>query len=133
MIYFASVSSLISIISAVIADARIKHPRPLAAPGNYYNSPLRPDGSDFPCKRLHKSAGVDKTPVETWQAGQQARFEILGHGTSGGERSLAAHSGGSCQASLSFDGGGETWKVLHSFQGGCPKDVRLGSNIAGKN
>jgi hypothetical protein len=45
---------------------------------------------------------------------------------------MAAHSGGSCQASISFDNG-ETWKVLHTYIGGCPRDVKLGSNIAGKN
>ncbi|CAF4176298.1 unnamed protein product, partial [Rotaria magnacalcarata] len=110
---------------------------PLAAPvetpaGNHYNGPLRPDGSDFPCKGLHKRADVDKTPSVTWKAGQQTYFEILGHGPGGGEGNLAAHSGGSCQASISFDNG-ETWKVLHSFQGGCPRDVQLGSNMAGKN
>ena len=49
---------------------------------------------------------------------------------SSGEGNLAAHSGGSCQASLSFDNG-ETWKVLHSYQGGCPRDVKLDSNRAG--
>ena len=41
---------------------------------------------------------------------------------------MAAHSGGSCQASLSFDNG-ETWKVLHSYQGDCPRGARFGSNI----
>lgn len=48
------------------------------------------------------------------------------------EGNLAAHSGGSCQASLSFDNG-ETWKVLHTYQGGCPRDVPLYSNFAGEN
>lgn len=59
-------------------------------------------------------------------------FRILGHGTSGGEGSMAAHSGGSCQASLSFDNG-ETWKVLHTITGGCPRSARMGSNIASTN
>ena len=45
---------------------------------------------------------------------------------------MAAHSGGSCQASLSFDNG-ETWKVLHSYIGGCPRGVALGSNMAGND
>ncbi|CAF1182306.1 unnamed protein product [Rotaria magnacalcarata] len=121
-----------------LAHARIKYPRPLAAPtdgagGNFYNEPLKPDGRDFPCKGLHKKAGVSKTPTTTWTAGQEAYFEILGHNSAGGgEGSLAAHSGGSCQASLSFDDG-ETWKVLHSYHGGCPRGVRLGSNMAGPN
>ena len=71
---------LLSIISSVAAHARLKHPRPLAAPaespsGNGYNGPLRPDGSNFPCKGLHKKAGVSRTPSEVWQAGQDERFE----------------------------------------------------------
>ena len=75
-----SVFSLLCFVSVVIGHARIKHPRPLAAAvdspaGNYYNGPLRSDGGDFPCKGLHKKAGVDKTPTETWQAGEQTRFE----------------------------------------------------------
>lgn len=136
MMYYKIVLPLFCFISLVVGHARIKHPRPLAAPddspsGNYYNAPLRPDGSEFPCKGLHKKAGVNKNPTETWEAGKETRFEILGHGSSG-EGSLAAHSGGSCQASLSFDNG-ETWKVLHSFIGDCPRGARLGSNIAGKN
>jgi hypothetical protein len=78
--HMTTVLSLLCCISAVFGHARIQHPRPLAAAvenpgGNHYNSPLRADGSDFPCKGLHKKAGVDLTPTETWQAGQQARFE----------------------------------------------------------
>lgn len=57
---------------------------------------------------------------------------ILHHNTADGLGNLAAHSGGSCQASLSFDNG-ETWKVLHSYQGGCPRDVPFESNMAGLN
>lgn len=64
----------------VNGHARIRYPKPLGAAvespgGNYYNNPLRPDGSDFPCKGLHKKAGVDKTPTATWQPGQEAYFE----------------------------------------------------------
>jgi hypothetical protein len=36
----------------------------------------------------------------------------------------AAHSGGSCQASLSYDGG-ETWIVVQSWEGNCLR-VRKG-------
>src|SRR5271170_2738044 len=31
----------------------------------------------------------------------------------------ATHNGGSCQLSLSYDGG-STWVVIHSIVGGCP-------------
>ena len=71
---------LLTFISVVTGHLRIKLPKPLAAApenpsGNYYNAPLRADGSEFPCKGLHKRPDVDRTPTETWQAGQQARFE----------------------------------------------------------
>lgn len=58
-------------------------------------------------------------------------YRILGHVTAG-EGALAAHSGGSCQASISFDNG-VTWRVLHTYHGGCPRDVALNSNLAGPN
>ena len=58
-------------------------------------------------------------------------FRILNH-MSSGEGNLAPHSGGSCQASLSLDHG-ETWKVLHTYQGGCPRDVPFRSERAGPN
>ena len=72
--------ALLVFIASVDAHARLKHPRPLAATvdlpiGNTYNPPLRPDGSEFPCKGLHKKAGVSQIPTEVWLAGQSARFE----------------------------------------------------------
>jgi DNA-directed RNA polymerase len=77
---FKTVLALFCLISFVVGHVRIRRPIPLAAAvenpgGNYYNNPLRSDGSDFPCKGLHKRADVSKTPTETLQAGQQARFE----------------------------------------------------------
>lgn len=56
---------------------------------------------------------------------------ILGHVTAG-EGALAAHSGGSCQASISFDNG-VSWRVMHTYHGGCPRDVPYNSNLAGPN
>lgn len=72
--------ALISFFAMVTGHARIKYPRPLAAPtdgagGNYYNEPLKADGRDFPCKGLHKKAGVSKAPTATWKAGEEAHFE----------------------------------------------------------
>ncbi|CRK32497.1 hypothetical protein BN1708_016119, partial [Verticillium longisporum] len=46
----------------------------------------------------------------SWQAGQTYNLTIEGG---------ANHNGGSCQASLSFDGG-KTFKVVKSYVGGCP-------------
>jgi len=55
---------------------------------------------------------------------------LVPNGPGGGEGAMAAHSGGSCQASLSFDNGA-TWKVIHTYQGGCPRGVAYNSNIGG--
>lgn len=77
---FPVLLSLLSCIALTAAHARIKLPKPLAAApedpsGNHYNWPLSPDGSQFPCKGLHKRTGVSKIPSEVWRAGQIARFE----------------------------------------------------------
>ena len=70
----------IVVVSQVSGHARIRYPIPLAAApenpsGNYYNWPLKPDGSEFPCKGLHKKADVNQSPTATWEAGQKAYFE----------------------------------------------------------
>lgn len=77
---FFILSFLLSSTVYVHSHARIKHPRPLAAApenpsGNYYNDPLRADGSQFPCKGLNTRADVIRTPSEVWKAGELARFE----------------------------------------------------------
>ncbi|KAF8418868.1 hypothetical protein EV426DRAFT_539279 [Tirmania nivea] len=133
---FALTSILLSALTLVSGHGRIRTPKPLgygSSPqldGNAYNSPLKQDGSDFPCKGLIGVA--DMTPQATWTAGNKGMFEIWPNEGNGGEGNLAAHSGGSCQISLSYDKG-KNWKVLHSYEGGCPRDVPLNSNIAGKN
>jgi hypothetical protein len=74
-------------------------------------SPLGTDGSDFPCKgALSLLGNPSGASVAQWTAGEEYTFTV-----SGG----AAHSGGSCQVSLSTNGGKE-FRVLKSFEGGCP-------------
>ena len=86
-------------------------------------APLFPNGTNFPCKGYledlkHPKGGSTKRFV----AGQQATFK-----TEGIE---AAHNGGSCQVSLSFDQG-TTWKVIKSFIGNCVRSD--GGNVFDKN
>lgn len=74
-------------------------------------SPLSASGSDFPCKGYQKLLGTaEGKSVVTWAPGGAYGFTITGS---------ANHGGGSCQASLSYDKG-QTWKVIHSYIGGCP-------------
>ncbi|KAL2754839.1 hypothetical protein ACRALDRAFT_2107680 [Sodiomyces alcalophilus JCM 7366] len=76
-----------------------------------YVNPLSASGSDFPCKgHLDALSSPAGNPVATWQAGQQYSLTITGG---------APHGGGSCQASLSYDGG-RTFKAIHSWIGSCP-------------
>lgn len=131
------VSALLSSLTLVSGHARIRQPTPLGydttpqLTGNAYNAPLAYDGSDFPCKGL--IGKVDMTPTAKWQAGGKGMFEIQPNDDpNGGEGQMAAHSGGSCQMSLSYDEG-STFKVVHSYIGGCPRDVPMNSNIGGKN
>ncbi|KAI6366330.1 hypothetical protein MCOR25_005147 [Pyricularia grisea] len=65
----------------------------------------------FPCKGTTKLLGTPSgASVATWQAGSSQEMVIVGG---------ARHDGGSCQASLSYDGG-KSWKVIHSWVGDCP-------------
>jgi len=72
-------------------------------------SPLRV----YPCKGYLSDLGTPAgASVATWAAGSTQKMTISGH---------AAHGGGSCQASMSFDKG-DTFKVIHSYIGNCPVD-----------
>jgi LysM repeat protein len=86
-------------------------------------APLEESGANFPCKGyladLSTPAGGSS---KTYTAGQQASFQ-----TEGLE---AAHNGGSCQVSLSFDQG-KTWKVIKSYIGNCVRSA--GGNVFDKN
>ena len=73
-------------------------------------TPLKGDGSDFPCKGYQKDVGTPAgTSTATWAPGSAQKLGITGG---------AAHNGGSCQLSLSYDGG-KTFKVIKSIEGGC--------------
>jgi hypothetical protein len=90
--------------------------------------PLRPDGSDFACKGYHWN--TPWTTVATYEAGGTYHMQLEGSAT---------HGGGSCQLSMSFDGGVE-FKVIKSIEGGCPDQKNytfkvpeeLGKGLKGK-
>ena len=86
-------------------------------------APLEENGSNFPCKGYQSDlSGPAGGSTKTYTAGQQASFK-----TEGLE---AAHNGGSCQVSLSFDQG-KTWKVIKSFIGNCVRSA--GGNVFDAN
>lgn len=87
-------------------------PKPFDA-ASLDNAPLNADGSNFPCKKGPN--GVydfsDPTPMPL---GSSQLVQFKGDAT---------HGGGSCQISITYDSNptpNSVWKVLHSFEGGCP-------------
>ncbi|POS72507.1 endoglucanase [Diaporthe helianthi] len=83
-------------------------------------NPLKPDGSDYPCKSPQgQNLKVASSPTEM-AIGQDQTISFNG---------TAVHGGGSCQFALA-EGLAPTndsaWKVIQSIEGGCPK-----SNIEG--
>ncbi|KAI5811319.1 hypothetical protein DFH27DRAFT_21566 [Peziza echinospora] len=112
-------SLLLSITSLASAHLTIRNPKPIQfdarGGADKYAAPLKSDGSDFPCKGVLKvgtNEGIGPS-VASWRAGELAEFELHNQG-------VAAHWGGSCQASISYDFG-KTFQVLRSFVGGCPR------------
>lgn len=74
------------------------------------NGPLKPDGSDFPCKFGYETEGASN--VMPLGSRQELAF-------TGG----ATHGGGSCQVSITYDKAptaDSKFKVIHSIIGGCP-------------
>ncbi|KAI5777364.1 putative endoglucanase [Geopyxis carbonaria] len=75
-----------------------------------YSSPLSPSGSNYPCKGYHKDLGTPGgASVASYSQGGSYSITLVGSAT---------HAGGSCQISLSYDGGA-TFNVIKSLVGGC--------------
>lgn len=107
-----------SFFPLALAHVQMSDPLPLRSPLDTANAdglrdydntaPLSPDGSNFPCKGYHKNTPLRATANYT--AGETYDLGLRGEAT---------HHGGSCQLSLSYDGG-SSFKVIESMIGGCP-------------
>ncbi|ROT39316.1 hypothetical protein SODALDRAFT_156920 [Sodiomyces alkalinus F11] len=111
---------------AALASAHIKvsSPEPYGA-SNLDNSPLLPDGADFPCKQR-----IGVYDVE-------GASNVYALGSTGHPLAFvgsAVHGGGSCQVSITYDARPDknsVWKVIKSIEGGCPaqgQEGNMGSN-----
>lgn len=80
------------------------------------NSPLKPDGSDWPCKTCqYKISAMNKIPVN-----EPALLQLDGS---------AIHGGGTCQIAISLDekaNAQSTFKVIQTYQGDCPPKAGTG-------
>ena len=77
------------------------------------NSPLAPDGSDFPCKS-REGVYAAEGASNVYAQGSKQKLAFQGS---------AVHGGGSCQLSVTTDAQptkNSVWKVIKSIEGGCP-------------
>lgn len=95
---------------AAVANAHMD----LAFP-SVYTAPAVTNGpisySNFPCQSTATSYGG---PTNTMSLGSDQPLKFLGQ---------SVHGGGSCQISITYDENPDrasTWKVIKSFEGGCP-------------
>jgi hypothetical protein len=117
--FAAASAAILGMVGLASAHMEMKDPPPFRSKFNSHTTdidysmtnPLNRDGSDFPCKGYHNLIGTPQgASVANWTPGQSLTMTITG-GT--------PHNGGSCQASLSYDGG-STWTAIHSYYGNCP-------------
>ncbi|GIZ47521.1 hypothetical protein CKM354_001061000 [Cercospora kikuchii] len=107
------------LVSSVNAHMMITSPVPYGA-DSLNNSPLEPDGSDFPCKQ--RSGVYDISQVNEMPVGVPQTLSFKGGAT---------HGGGSCQLSVTLDKNptkSSEWKVIHSILGGCPNSAAGNAN-----
>lgn len=121
-----TVAAFLTAIPTTLGHMQMLIPSPLRDPTSNrkkepkdYNilTPLHADGSDFACKGYQYN--TPWTTVATYQPGETYQMKLKGGAT---------HGGGSCQLSLSCDGG-ERFKVLKSIIGGCPEDMEYDFTI----
>ena len=96
----------------VNAHMKLATPAPYG-PDSLNNSPLAPDGSDYPCKQRPGVYDAAKSTA-TMPVGAKQTLSFQGGAT---------HGGGSCQVSITSDEKptkDSDFKVIHSIEGGCP-------------
>jgi LysM repeat protein len=105
--------------SSALAHMEMTEPAPFRSKDNKFTtnvdfdmtSPLSASGDNFPCKGYQSDFNTPAgTSTASWAAGSEQQITIEGG---------AAHDGGSCQLSISYDEG-KTFRVIKSIEGNCP-------------
>jgi hypothetical protein len=125
LIKTALLSAMLAMAPVANAHMVMAHPVPFGSPNN---SPLDPSGFDFPCKVGGGGSGsYEVKTMNEWPVGSTQTLDFTG---------TAVHGGGSCQLSVTADkvpSPTSVWKVIHSFEGGCPAAVDGNFNEDGSN
>ncbi|KAI9662789.1 MAG: hypothetical protein M1829_006133 [Trizodia sp. TS-e1964] len=115
--FFSTTSVLVALAGLPLyANAHMVMKTPVPY-GNPDNSPLLPDGSNFPCKHA---------PGLPYEAGTTANIYPQGSSQTLSFTGSAVHGGGSCQISVTKDlapNKNSDFRVIHSIEGGCPSDA----------
>lgn len=128
MQFSANIKTLVvaAMVATVSAHMNMASPPPLKYKGNPHAKTVDSDitapntAATFPCKGALDVFDTDEgASVATWAPGSQQTVKIEGG---------AAHNGGSCQMSLSYDKGA-TWTVIYSKIGNCPTDPNLSFTV----
>lgn len=126
MKFSATLLAAIAAIPFVNGHIKMTFPKPFDAENtNNDLNPLDPDGANFPCF-VPASKMVFPADAETLTAGSSASIRLGGS---------AVHGGGSCQVSITYDmppRKDSVYRVLKSFQGGCPES-NVGNRAQGDN
>jgi LysM repeat protein len=110
--------ALAAFASSALAHMELTSPAPFRSKDNKFatttdfdmTSPLLATGTNFPCKGYQSDFTTPAgTSTATWVAGSQQQITLDGG---------APHNGGSCQLSMSYDGG-KTFRVIQSIEGNC--------------
>ncbi|KAJ2649854.1 hypothetical protein IWW40_002865 [Coemansia sp. RSA 1250] len=125
------IGSIAAFLGAASAHMAITKPCPRHSPNCDIKPPLPPGVSDYDYNNIKSPIPYDGTlcksdipwtaPVATWTAGQDVTYKFQTDG--------AAHGGGHCQFSLSYDGG-KTFVVIHEELQYCFFNGPSSDNIA---
>ncbi|PTB78796.1 lytic polysaccharide monooxygenase [Trichoderma longibrachiatum ATCC 18648] len=117
---YSKLFTIAALASAASAHMKMSNPVPYGQSG-LDNAPLKPDGSDFPCKIGGSGSYNLEGASNVFAQGSTQQLSFVGS---------AVHGGGSCQVSVTTDAQPDknsVWKVIKSIEGGCPAQDQVGN------